>query len=144
MIYEELIENIDKYTNPNQKRFIIEELSQYPYMIIKDEKTFIYRVPEFQNINPHYFGLYIRLCNHDISVWIATEDFNSGFGLGEFDYNIELTNIIQKSLENANICDFCNTKVGLSNLHRVAFANKSCPNCLESARKKLEYNGWNN
>jgi len=39
------------------------------------------------------------------------------------------------------ICDFCDKKV--EKTFRVGFANRSCERCLQMAREKLEYPGWN-
>lgn len=41
---------------------------------------------------------------------------------------------------NEYVCDFCGKTV--ASTRRVAFANRSCDDCLDAARKKLEYRGW--
>lgn len=90
-------------------------------------------------------GLYIGLYDTEICVWIAeicNNSFTDGFALAKFPYGTPLDTIIETSVHNADICDYCKKPVGLENLTRIAFCNKSCPDCETAAREKDEFPGW--
>ena len=45
-------------------------------------------------------------------------------------------------VKNANTCDFCNSEVGINNLHLVGFAQAACDCCVKEAKRKIEYCVW--
>lgn len=148
---EELdIENLKEASIP-----IIKDAIENPNCIVNADLyggvKIIVHVPYIEEQNSEYYGLYMsiyekRSMSKGVNIWIAKyrgDDFTDGVGVGEYPFTMSLDEIISTATNDANRCDFCKEIVGLKNLTRIAFANKSCPKCASDARKECEYPGWN-
>ena len=95
------------------------------------------------------YGLIMSVYNYETKVhtWLAIEDsygIRDAYHSGEYDMTIGFKAVIDNAFMALDTCDYCNKPTGLKNMTRVAFCNKSCPDCLEKARARDEQPGWYN
>ena len=145
---EQIKQYIDTLESACKKKVFLDALDYGNCLFINDDYNLdsiyiVVPVPEFQSIEKENFlGILIGLYNNDISTWIATRNYRSSYGTGTYSYDDSVKDIVDKSIKNAGICNFCKKPVGLANLSRVSFAGKACKDCLPGAKEKLEFRGW--
>lgn len=138
--------------SPNLARFI-EEAFENPKCIIFENNDYIYIIAYVESIasagisinGGKPYGLYIHPFADEICVWMAEKDgslFIDGYSAGHYSINSSLDEVISQATNVVNQCDYCKKNVGLENLVRIAFCNKSCKDCEARARATDMKPGW--
>lgn len=140
------VESKYKFNADTVKNFILDAFDAHAE--IKDMTHIIVPIPEFQNANPKYYGLYISIYDQILAVWIAVDDgsgVRDGMNIGDYPLdNLQYRQLVSKCINDANVCPTCKRVVGIENMHQFSFAGRCCEKCLPGMKKTYETPGWYN
>ena len=130
---EEYLENC---TNRDEKQFIQNALDSerckfdFDAELKPRQLAVIVKVPEFEQINKTYYGLYMICFLDSVAVWLAvnTDCLKKSVPAGSYSCSDSISSIINRARKNLNTCDICGKNVGLANL-KLKTNKKICLDC---------------